>query len=52
MGISQENSLYGYLKETKNDTFFSFTNLENRRAEQVLPGEVSTSERREEVGKW
>jgi hypothetical protein len=31
--------------------FFSFTKSENRRAEEVLPVEVATSQNREEVGK-
>jgi hypothetical protein len=34
MERSQGNSLYSYLKQQK--IFFSFTKLENRRAEQVL----------------
>jgi hypothetical protein len=32
--------------------FFSFINLENRRAEQVLPGGICTSGRGEEMRKW
>jgi hypothetical protein len=36
MEMSQGNSLCSYLKPTKM-SFFSFTKLENRRAEQVLP---------------
>jgi hypothetical protein len=36
MGMSQGNSLYSHLKQTKM-LFFSFTKLENRRAKQVLP---------------
>jgi hypothetical protein len=32
--------------------FFSYTKLENRRMEQVLPGVFGTSGRGEEVGKW
>jgi hypothetical protein len=35
MAISQGNSLYSYLKQTKM-SFFSFTMSENKRAEQVL----------------
>jgi hypothetical protein len=37
MKISPGNSLYSYLKQTKM-SFFSFTKLESRRAEQVLSG--------------
>jgi hypothetical protein len=36
MNMSQGNSLGSYLKQTKM-SFFSFTKLENRRAELVLP---------------
>jgi hypothetical protein len=36
--MSQGNSLYNYLKQIKMSFFFSFTKLENRRAEQVLSG--------------
>jgi hypothetical protein len=48
MGISQGNILcsYLYLKQTKISFFsflFSSTKLENRRAEQVLPGGVGVS---------
>jgi hypothetical protein len=32
--------------------FLSYAKSENRRAEQVLPGGVGTSERGKEVGKW
>jgi hypothetical protein len=39
MEMSQGNSLYSYLKQTKWH-FFLFTKSENRRAEQVLPGEL------------
>jgi hypothetical protein len=35
MEISQGNSLYNYLTQTKM-SFFSFTKSENRREEQVL----------------
>jgi hypothetical protein len=42
--MSQGNSLCSYLKQTKM-SFFSFTKLENKRAEQVLPGGVGTSGR-------
>jgi hypothetical protein len=41
-------SLYSYLKQP-NMSFFSFTKLEGRRAEQVLSG--GASGRREDVGK-
>jgi hypothetical protein len=34
MEMSQGNSLYTYLKQTKNVTFILFTKSENRRAEQ------------------
>jgi hypothetical protein len=39
---------------SKNVIFFSFSYIksENRRAEQLLPGGVSTDGSREEVGKW
>jgi hypothetical protein len=37
MEMSQINSLYSYLKQTKM-SFFFFTKLENRRVEQVLFG--------------
>jgi hypothetical protein len=39
MEMSQGNSLCSYLKQRKCH-FFSFTKLENRRAELVLPGYV------------
>jgi hypothetical protein len=39
MKISPGNSLYSYLKQTKM-SFFSFTKLESRRAEQVLSGDL------------
>jgi hypothetical protein len=42
MEMSQENSLYNYLKQTKM-SFFSFTKLESRRMEQVLSWGVGTS---------
>jgi hypothetical protein len=42
MKMSQENSLYSYLKQT-NIPFFSFTKSENRRAKQVLPRGVGMS---------
>jgi hypothetical protein len=51
MEMSHGNSLCSYLKQTKTSFFFSFTQSENRRVEQVLPGEVSMGESREEVGK-
>jgi hypothetical protein len=38
MEMSQGNSLCIYLKQIKMSFFFSFTKLENRRAEQILPG--------------
>jgi hypothetical protein len=50
MEVPQRNSLCSYLKQAKL-SFFSFTKSENRRAEQVLPGEVGTSGRGEEAGK-
>jgi hypothetical protein len=50
MEISQGNFLCSYLKQTKM-FFFSFTKSEDRRVEQVLPGEVGTSGIGEEVGK-
>jgi hypothetical protein len=37
MEMSQGNSLYSYLKQTKM-SFFSVTKSKNRRAEQVLSG--------------
>jgi hypothetical protein len=40
-GMSQRNSLYCYLKQTKNVKFVSsFTKLENRKVDQVLSGLV------------
>jgi hypothetical protein len=39
MEMSQGNSLYGYLKKTKCHSF-SFTKSENRRAEQIVSGEL------------
>jgi hypothetical protein len=36
MEMPQGNSLYSYVKQAKM-SFFSFTKLENRREEQVLP---------------
>jgi hypothetical protein len=36
MEMSQGDSLYGDLKQTKMSFFFSFKKSENRRAEQVL----------------
>jgi hypothetical protein len=51
MEMSQGNFLCSYLKQTKMSFFFSFTKLENRRAEQVLSREVGTSGRGLEVGK-
>jgi hypothetical protein len=50
MDISQGNFLCSYLKQTKM-SLFSFIKSENRRVEQVLPGEVGTSGKREEVRK-
>jgi hypothetical protein len=51
MEMSQRNSLYSYLKQTKM-SFFSFTKSENRRVEKVLPGGgLGTSGRGVEVGK-
>jgi hypothetical protein len=38
--MSQGNSLYSYLKQTKIILFFSFTKSEIRRAEQVLSEEL------------
>jgi hypothetical protein len=32
--------------------FLSYTKLENRRVGQVLPGEIGTGGRQDEVGKW
>jgi hypothetical protein len=42
MEMSQGNSLHNYLKQTKTSFFFflPFTKLKNRRAEQVLSGEL------------
>jgi hypothetical protein len=37
MEMSQRNSMYSYLKQTKKINFF-LTRLENRRVEQVLSG--------------
>jgi hypothetical protein len=42
MEMSQEDSLCSYPKQTKM-SFFSFTKSENRRTEQVLPGEGGIS---------
>jgi hypothetical protein len=50
MDISKGNFLCSYLKQTKM-SLFSFIKSENRRVEQVLPGEVGTSGKREEVRK-
>jgi hypothetical protein len=50
MEMSQGNSLYSYLKQTKM-SFVFFTKPENRRADGVLYGAVDTSVRDEEVGK-
>jgi hypothetical protein len=36
MEMSQGNSLYSYLKQTKVSFYFCFTKLQNRRVEQVL----------------
>jgi hypothetical protein len=44
MEMSQGDSLYGDLKQTKMSFFFSFTKSENRRAEQVLSGGSSINE--------
>jgi hypothetical protein len=38
MEMSQGNSLYSYLKQTKMSLYF--TKSENRRAEQILSGEL------------
>jgi hypothetical protein len=38
--MSQRNSLYSYLKQTKLQLIF--TKSENRRAEQFLPGDLVT----------
>jgi hypothetical protein len=51
MEMSQGNSQYSHLKQTKMSFFFSFTNSENRRAEQVLLGRVGTSGKGQKVGK-
>jgi hypothetical protein len=51
MEISQGNSLCDYLKQKMPSFFFSFTELENRRAKLVLPGGVGTSGRGERWGK-
>jgi hypothetical protein len=53
METSQGNSLYSYLKQKKNCHFSPFTKSDNRRTEQVLPGEegVGISGRGEEVEK-
>jgi hypothetical protein len=48
--MSQENSRVATLKK-KNVIFFPCAKSENRRTEQVLPGGVCTSGRREEVDK-
>jgi hypothetical protein len=50
MEVSQRYFLCSYLKQVK-CYFFSFTKLENRKAEQVLGRVVSTSGSGEEVGK-
>jgi hypothetical protein len=49
--MSQGNSLYSYLKETKMSFFFSFTKLQNRRAEQALSWGWYQCGRVEDVGK-
>jgi hypothetical protein len=49
MELSQGNPLDSYLKPK--NVFFSFTKSDNRRVEQVLPKNVSTSGRGEEVEK-
>jgi hypothetical protein len=38
MEMSEGNSLYSYFNQTKL-SFLFFTKIENRRTEQVLPGE-------------
>jgi hypothetical protein len=43
------NSLYSYLNKQK--VSFYFLQKQNRRAEQVLPGGVGTSEREEDIGR-
>jgi hypothetical protein len=50
MKMSQRNSLCSYLKQKKSSVF-SFTKLENRREEWVLPGGIGSSGRREEMRK-
>jgi hypothetical protein len=55
MEVPQGNSLCSYLKQPKISCFsssFLIQNLENRRMKQLLPGEVGTSGRGEDVGKW
>jgi hypothetical protein len=46
----QGNFLCRYFKQTKM-SFFPFTKSESRWAEQILPGEVDTTGRGEDVGK-
>jgi chloramphenicol O-acetyltransferase len=49
MEVTQGNTLYSYLKQAKipffSSFFFAYTKSENRRVEQVLPGEVCTARR-------
>jgi hypothetical protein len=53
---SQGNSLCSYLKQTKMSLFFTFTECENRRAEEVLFGRLLAvggwKKRRNGVGRW
>jgi hypothetical protein len=46
MEMSQGKSLYSYLKQTKKIIFFSFTKLENWRAEPLFWGLIPVGEGR------
>jgi hypothetical protein len=54
MEVPQGNSLCNYLNKQKCHLvfFFSYTNLENRRAELFLPGDVGTSGSGERRRRW
>jgi hypothetical protein len=49
MDMSQENTLYSYLKQT--NMLFSFSKTENKKTKQALSGGVDTSGTGEDVGK-
>jgi hypothetical protein len=48
--MSQGNSLYNYLKQTKLSYYFAFTKVQEGRTGPACGGGVDTSGRREEVG--